>query len=68
MSDKKREITIKYDFGDIVYLKTDIEQLPRMITGFILRQKSISYYCSCGTIESAHYDYELTSERITDFY
>jgi hypothetical protein len=61
------KITVKYDFGDVVYLKTDEHQLQRIVTGYILRQRMIIYYLSCGTTETCHYDYEISKEKSTEF-
>jgi len=55
----------KFDFGQIVYIITDKEQLPRMITAITLTKKDIIYECFAGTIQSKHYDYEL-SETINE--
>lgn len=54
----------KYDFGDIVYLKTDMEQLPRIVTAFIsCPAGDILYEVNCGTIVSRHYEFEINSEK-----
>lgn len=45
----------------IVYLKTDPEKLPRMITGFKVNKYDILFELVCGTCTSNHYDYEFTS-------
>ena len=55
------EINNKYNFGDRVYLKTDPEQLERMVTGIIVVSKThFQYYVSYITNESRHYQCELT--------
>jgi hypothetical protein len=53
----------KFNIGEEVYLKTDSEQLPRLVTGFVVRQNSISYNLSCGSIETWNYDFEITVEK-----
>ena len=53
----------KHEIGDIVFLATDEEQLERFVTGLSIRPNSISYMLSCGSNESFHYDFEITSER-----
>lgn len=50
----------KFNFGDIVYLKTDKEQLPRMVTRFSVKQSEIQYCVSQGTLETWHLDFELS--------
>lgn len=52
----------KFSHGEIVYLKTDKEQLPRMVYCIKVFQGEILYECVCGTITSAHYDFELSTE------
>jgi len=55
-------IDAKFKIGDTVYLQTDIDQQKRLITGINLRVNSIVYLLSCGTVESYHYDFEISSE------
>lgn len=54
----------KYGFGQEVYLKTDIDQRVRIITGMLLRPNGlISYELSCGTDTRWHYDFEISTEK-----
>jgi hypothetical protein len=50
----------KFEIEQTVYLKTDIEQKERIVTGFYVRNTSITYGLSCGTEETFHYDFEIT--------
>lgn len=52
----------KFDIGQTVYLKTDTEQIKRMVTGFTVTKNDLIYEVSCGTIVSKHYDYEMSEE------
>lgn len=52
----------KYNIGDIVFLKTDKEQIPRMITGILIRPYGNIFYLSKGDYETTHYDIEFTSD------
>ena len=53
----------KFSFGDIVYLKTDKEQLPRIVTCILCyKQGELIYKLTCGTTQSDHYDYEISTE------
>jgi hypothetical protein len=52
----------KYKIGDPVFLITDTEQKKRIITGYYIRETSITYLVSCGTEESTHYDFEMTKD------
>lgn len=57
-------IITKYDIGDIVYLKTDPEQLPMIITGITIRENQVtSYHLSYGVEDSWHWDVEISKER-----
>jgi hypothetical protein len=57
-----RVIDNKYDFGEIVYLKTDKEQSPRIVYCFKVYQNEILYELACGTQTSSHYEYEISKE------
>ncbi len=53
-----------FNIGDIVYLKTDIEQLPRMVycMGVYCNAECL-YDLICGTTTSAHYSFEISTEK-----
>lgn len=53
---------MKYSIGDIVYLKTDIDQRVRIVTGVLIRANTYIYYLSSCTEETSHYDIEMSSE------
>jgi hypothetical protein len=52
----------QYWIGDTVYLKTDKDQCKRMVTGICIRPQGITYALVCGTNESWHYEFEITSD------
>jgi hypothetical protein len=54
---------LHFDIGDSVYLKTDLDQSERLVTGISVRESGISYAVTCGTNESWHYAFEMTKER-----
>jgi len=56
-------IKTKYDIGDIVYLKTDINQKERMITMVSVTPGSHVYTLSCGDDSSDHYEIEITDTK-----
>lgn len=57
-----------FDFGDIVYLITDREQLPRVVTAIeIYKAGEILYKLASGSQTSYHYDFEISPSKITDF-
>lgn len=55
----------KFDFGQEVYLKTDPEQLKRIVTQFSVTKNGIVYELSFGAIVSPHYDFEISTEKDT---
>ena len=59
----KIEITISFAIGDFVYLKTDEEQLRRIVTGLSIRPNLIIYTLALGSDESQHYDFEISKEK-----
>lgn len=54
---------IKFDIGQIVYLKTDTEQRERIVLGMNIKPGGIYYSLGCGVDESWHYDFEITTQR-----
>lgn len=58
------QATVEYSFGDIVYLKTDPNILPRVVVGWLLTPGTlVSYLCRVGEAEKTyHYGLELTTE------
>jgi hypothetical protein len=56
-------LDLEFDIGDTVYLKTDEDQLIRIITGIYVTQNEIVYYLSKGTEETKHYGFELTTTK-----
>lgn len=56
-------IDTPYEFGDIVFLKTDINQDEMIITEMRVLQKGvILYLLSRGMQSSSHYEYEFERE------
>lgn len=53
----------KYHIGEIVYLISDSDQLPRIITGIMFRPHGFCYYISCATEETRHYEIEVSHEK-----
>ncbi len=56
-------INIKHQIGDIVYLKTDVDQFDRIVTGIKIRPHIILYDLSCGAVEAAHYALEISTTK-----
>lgn len=54
----------KYEFGDLLYLKTDTDQELAIITGIKLTPiGNVIYTVSKGSRSSEHYDFELSAEK-----
>ena len=57
-------IDIPYQFGDILYLKTDVDQKPHMLIGVkICADNSIMVELQSGLACSIHYPIEVSSEK-----
>jgi len=57
------KINTLYNIGDIVYLKTDINQKERMVTSITITVGDHIYTLSCGDDNSEHYDIEITDTK-----
>lgn len=54
----------KYNIGDVVYLKTDPEQYPSIVTGILLKPDNLIMYEISGYDDvSYRYDFELTIDK-----
>lgn len=55
---------LEFGIQQTVYLKTDKEQKPRLVTGIQLRPfHSITYGITEGISETWHYGFEISDER-----
>lgn len=54
----------KFKIEAIVYLITDVEQKPRMVTGYTVRKDGMLYILASGSSESDHSDFEI-SDQVT---
>lgn len=58
---KKVKIEIDFDVEDTVFLKTDVDQFPRLVTGVLLRGGHAKYLIRyADEEESEHFHYELS--------
>lgn len=58
----------KFEIGQIVYLKTDPEQLPRIITGIMIAPTAaLVYWTSMGMVEGRHYDIEISATKDVNY-
>jgi len=51
-----------YNIGDYVYLKTDIDQYKRLVTGYTVRTDGVLYLLSLGPEETSHHELEISHE------
>ena len=55
-----KRLTVKYNYGDVVALKTEPE-IKRIVTGYNVRHRLLSYWLSFGVNETLHQDIEIES-------
>lgn len=54
----------EFQLDEILYLKTDPEQLPRLLIGYIIYQDhTISYKLTQALIESQHFASEISRDK-----
>lgn len=58
-------IDTKYEIGEAGYLKTDRDQVPRLVYAFLVFRSEIIYRLAYGTTTSEHYDFEISREKDT---
>lgn len=54
----KKTITVNFNFGDTVVLKTKPDEV-RIVSGFLVRPKNITYGLVSGEDETWHQDIEI---------
>ncbi len=54
----------KYNIGDIVYVTTDQEQLPRVVVCIKITQGELIYVVYQSITSSEHYDFEISKEKM----
>lgn len=58
------KIKIDLNFGDIIYIKNDYEQLPHVLVGIkIVPQNQVKFIISFFGEKSELYDFECSTER-----
>lgn len=60
---KTKLISVRYAFGDEVYLKHDPSQLKRMVCAYMVDNTGVLYKLICGVETSYHYEYEISKTR-----
>ena len=54
-----------FEIGEIAFLRTDIDQRERLVTGVLIRPGGVMYELSYGSENSYHYDFEISKKRDT---
>jgi hypothetical protein len=53
----------KFDIGQIVYLRTDVDQVPRIVVKFEVTSSTVLYILASGEKETTHYDIEISETK-----
>lgn len=57
-------INNEFEIGEIVYLKTCLEQVPRIVSSIeIFKGGELVYKLEHGTSSSYHYEFEMSKEK-----
>lgn len=57
------KINNDFNIEDIIFLKHDVEQLPRMIIEIRIRKEDILYEVQSGVVISSHHSFEMSKEK-----
>ncbi|MFA5689930.1 MAG: hypothetical protein WC959_12455 [Kiritimatiellales bacterium] len=62
---ESRESNVQFDYciGDSVYLKTDNDQLERLVTGILIRLNGVMFELSQSNTSSYHFSFEISSDK-----
>ncbi len=63
VSTDNKEYQLKYSIGDSVYLKTDNDQLERLVTGILIRENGVMFELSQSNTSSYHFSFEIARDR-----
>ena len=58
-----KEHQFEYSIGDSVYLKTDNDQLERLVTAILIRESGVTFELSQSSTSSYHYSFEISRDR-----
>jgi len=53
----------KFEIEEVVFLITDNEQSLRIVTAIQVSKRQLLYRLVCGTSESWHYEFEISSNK-----
>ncbi|WP_353159331.1 hypothetical protein [Myroides odoratus] len=57
-------VSIEFEIKQVVYLRTDMEQLPRLVSDIIVGDKEVHYGLKQGTNYEIHQAFEIVTEKI----
>lgn len=61
---KKKEFNPVYDYGEVVYVITNNQQLPAQVTGYIIEPNGILYRVEFGSGSTgSYYAFQLSLEK-----
>lgn len=52
-----------HKIGEFVFLKTDPDQLERMVQAYYVGNGFYQYILTCGTEQTNHFEFEVTTHR-----
>lgn len=58
----------KFQLGQIVYVKTDLDQRPGMVTAINVRPGHVTYLVTSGDISVCFYDFEISLEKSSELH
>lgn len=58
-----KTIEVEFDLKEMVYVKTDEKQLPRIIQGYLIYPGEIKYFVCLNENANYFYDFELSREK-----
>jgi len=59
----KKYIDVEFEIGEVVYLKTDIDQHQRIVTAIQITASGVLYRLAFGAADTWHYDIEISTEK-----
>lgn len=61
---KKKWVELEFEIKDVVFLKTDKEQLERIVYSIDITENTVMYWIVQGTTASKHYGFEMSNNKI----
>jgi hypothetical protein len=56
-------VSVEFNIGEVLYLKTDKEQAPRILIGYQIYGNVVMYEVICINLISTHYTFELSRTK-----